>query len=71
MFNLHIQNARLSLAHVPSFAASSLRCRKKTGGGSKGVRGACSGEYKGVQAVRPESVVSEGVLRCYGIWNVP
>ena len=50
-------SARLSRAQVPAFSGSSVRDRKKR----EGVRGtACTGGYKGVRAVRPESVAGGG-----------
>ena len=44
-------SARLSLAQVPSFTGSSDRDREKKGEGLRGGT-ACTGGYKGVQAVR-------------------
>ena len=52
-------SARLSRAQVLAFAGSSVRDRTPKGGGSKGGT-ACTIEYKGVRAVRPESVAGGG-----------
>ena len=51
-------SARLSRAQVPAFAGSSVRDRGKKGEGIRGT--ACTGGYKGVRAVRPESVAGGG-----------
>ena len=51
--------AHLSRAQVPAFPGSSVQDRKKKRG--EGVRGnTCTGGYKGVRAVRPESVAGRG-----------
>ena len=46
--------------------------QEKKGGGGCGVRGggggACTGRYKGVQAVRPESVACRGCFEV--LWNL-
>ena len=55
----------LSQAQVLAFAGS-VQDRKTKGGGSKG---ACPGRYKGVQAVRPESVAGGGWFEV--LLNVP
>ena len=52
-------SAHLSRAGVLAFVSSSVRDRKTKRGGNKG-GGTCTGEYKGVQAVRPESVAGGG-----------
>ena len=52
-------SARLSRAQVPAFADSSVRDRGKKGGRELGGT-ACTGGYKGVRAVRPESVAGGG-----------
>ena len=65
-FRANYCSARLSRAQVPAFAGSSVRDRGKKG---VGVRegGACTGGFKGVQAVRPESVAGGGCFcMCYG-----
>ena len=58
----------LSRAQVPAFTGSSVRDRKKNwGGGSKGWT-TCTGVYKGVRAVRPESVAGGGWFEV--LWNL-
>ena len=48
---------------------SSVRDRNKTGGGgSRGGGAACTGGYKGVRAVRPESVAGGGWFEV--LWNL-
>ena len=51
-------SSRLTWAQVPTFTSSSARDRKKGEGDEWGGGGgaACTGGYKGVQAVRPRSV---------------
>ena len=69
-FNASCRSTSLSQAQVPAFAGSSVRDRKKKGGG-EGVRGggtACTGGYKGVRAVRPEWVAGEGWFEV--LWNL-
>ena len=68
---MHIQSkllyARLSRAQVPAFADSSVRYRIKKRGIREGVA-ACTVGYKGVRAVRPESVAGGG---CFDVlWNL-
>ena len=55
-----------SLNKAFPFAGSLSGTGKKKGGVSKGGT-ACTGGYKGVQTVRPESVAGGGCLRCYEI----
>ena len=57
-------SARLSRAQVPAPLSGKGENR---GGGSKG-GGACTGGYKGVRAVRPESVAGEGWFEV--LWNL-
>ena len=68
MFNVLIQNkccsTRLSWAQVPVFTGSSVRERKKKGGGKKWET-TCTDGYKKVQAVRLWSVAGVKVL-----WNL-
>ena len=60
-------SARLLRAQVPAFAGSSVRDRKKK---RERLRegGACTGGYKGVRAVRPESVAGGGWFEV--LWNL-
>ena len=60
-FRANCCSARLSRAQVLAFAGSSLQDRGKKGGGSQGGT-ACSGGYKGVPAVRPESLAGGGMV---------
>ena len=51
-----------------TFAGSSVWDRKKKEGGSKGGGTACTGGYKGIRAVRPESVAGGGCFEV--LWNL-
>ena len=62
---MHIQSkllysACLSRAQVPACVGSSVRERGKKRGRDKRIGTACTGGYKGVQAVRPRSVAGVG-----------
>ena len=59
MFNVHIRQFL--------YPGQGGKGRGSKGGGG----GACTGGYKGVQAVQPESVAGGGCFEVYGIWNVP
>ena len=67
---MHIQSsccsARLSQVQVPAFTASSVRNRKKKGGGSERGPPALAGLREYEQSDRGRYQV-EGGLRCYGI----
>ena len=60
-------SARLSLGTGTAFVGSSIRDRRKRGEGVKGDR-PCTGGYKGVRAVRPESIAGGGWFDV--LWNL-
>ena len=66
-FRANCCSARLSRVQVLALAGFSVRNRKKKGGGSKGGT-ACTGGYKGVRAVQPESVAGGGWFEV--LWNL-
>ena len=62
-FRASFCSARLSRAQVLAIAGSSVQDRTTKRGG-RGGGSVCTGGYKGVQAVRPESVAGGGCLTC-------
>ena len=68
VFSVHIQNTPVTCTGTGSFVRDWNKDGEGVrGGGSKG-GGACTGEYKGVQAVRPESVAGGGWFEV--LWNL-